>query len=63
MDDNIYIYIYIYIYVCVLVISIQRAKTVSVDDSYIENMKNILKIYVSARCMTIIKSLFLSRYI
>ena len=35
-------YIYIYIYIYIFVISSQRPKTVGVDDSFIEYMRNII---------------------
>ena len=46
----IYIYIYIYIYI----ISSLCPKTVSVDYSFIEYMRNIISICVSAQCMSIV---------
>ena len=42
--------------VCVCVISSQRPKTVGVDYSCIEYMRNIILIYVSTRCMPIVTS-------
>ena len=47
------VYIYIYIYI----ISSQRPKTVGVDYSFIEYMRNLIYIYVSAQCMAIVTSL------
>ena len=43
--------------VCVCVISSQHPKTVGVDYSCIEYIKNIIYIYVSALCMVIVSSL------
>ena len=44
--------------VCVCVSSL-RPTTLGVDYSFIEYMKNIIQIYVSAQCMVIVNPLFL----
>ena len=42
---SLYIYIYIYIYMNISVISCQRPRTMGVDDSHIDYMRNFIYIY------------------